>query len=71
MTEMFMIRFKGGPLDGAEFAVKGGWPLPASIDDGDFGYSMPGGNYRKANESQLPPTPGVVRGAQYEWVERP
>lgn len=57
----YLIRMVGGPHPG-DRQHSGPWPLPDRFED-ENGY------YRKIAQSILPEdVPGVMRGAQYEWV---
>jgi len=68
MMETFLMRFVGGPAGGETRVVEPGgplhgWPLPDVVEGN-------GGEYRKVGESQLGPTPGILRGAEYQWEAR-
>lgn len=60
--ERFLIRFEGGPIDGRESGstIIDPEALPAVMRVGDALYEL-------ASHSQLPPTPGVIRGALYRY----
>ncbi len=70
-TERYIVRTTGGPFPGDRVADTDWheWPPPDHLDVPSPG----GGRYHKISESGLPPAstgalPGVVRGAEYEWV---
>jgi hypothetical protein len=59
----YIMRTVGGPFPG-DRVHPGPWPLPDVLPDPEDR-----GEYRKVAESQLPEDlPGLIRGAQYEWV---
>lgn len=67
MSETLLIRLLDGPQKGDRILppeiqqmLGFGWPLPDRI-------RYEGGYYEKVGESELEPTPGILRGAQYEW----
>lgn len=70
-AERFLVRTDNGPCDGETRVFNSSgqqeftWPLPLILKWDDTGY------YRKYSESTLaaPPAPGILRGAQYHWVE--
>ena len=61
----FILRFDGGPLDGetrqSPFTDRALLPLLVEVDPG-------GEQYELASASELPPTPGIWRGALYRHV---
>jgi hypothetical protein len=61
---IYLLRFKGGPLEGEARGYAETWPPPDRFE-------MPGGSYRKRQQSTLPAEvddhPHIARGAEYEW----
>lgn len=67
---MFLIRTRGGPIDGETRSVPETafpWPLPPILE-----HPGGGGHYVKIAESTLPEevddNDHVARGAEYEWI---
>ena len=59
----YAMRLRGGPYDGETLITHGTWPLPDDLGQGETG------TYRKISESQIKEDhPGLMRGAEYEWV---